>query len=402
MRAVPNGHLRTMAWATLVNTSGWGLWGAAEALYLTRIVGLSPLQVGTGMTVGGIIGLSASVPLGRIADRRDPRALRSAIQLGQCAVAASYLFIDSFWAFLALGTLEALLMTSNITVRAALVSVIGGPTGRVHAFAVLRVVSRIGQSAGAAAAALALTIDTKPAYDLLIAGNSATYLASALLLMRLPPFPPVGATRRKPSWRALKDGPFLAVTTSSAVMALHRPVLGVLLPLWVATHTASPRAAVSAVLVVDMLVGMVATIPATRNLINAAAAARALRWGGAALSIGMLLYALAGLGNRPVSFALLMLATVAYAVGDLLHATGDTTLAYELAPPDAIGEYQGANQLLTGAAFALGPIILTALVLNQPAGLGWIGLAVLFTATGLVVPALTRWAVSTRALVRTG
>ena len=45
--------------------------------------------VGLGLTVAGLVGLTASVPLGGLADRYDPRTLRAVLQLLQAAVAAS-------------------------------------------------------------------------------------------------------------------------------------------------------------------------------------------------------------------------------------------------------------------------------------------------------------------------
>ncbi|MEV0004975.1 hypothetical protein AB0H28_22195 [Micromonospora sp. NPDC050980] len=89
MRGVPPpGPLRTLALATLANTVGTGLWLAGGALYLTRDVGLSATSVGAGLTVAGLVGLTASVPLGGLADRWDPRTLRAALQVGQALAAA--------------------------------------------------------------------------------------------------------------------------------------------------------------------------------------------------------------------------------------------------------------------------------------------------------------------------
>ncbi|MEU3453681.1 hypothetical protein ABZ671_08770 [Micromonospora sp. NPDC006766] len=92
----PPGQLRTLSLATLANTVGSGLWLAEAALYLTRDVGLSPASVGAGLTVAGLVGLSASVPLGGLADRRDPRTLRAILQVCQAVVAAAYLLVGSF------------------------------------------------------------------------------------------------------------------------------------------------------------------------------------------------------------------------------------------------------------------------------------------------------------------
>ena len=191
----PPGPLRTLAYATLVNTVGAGLWLAGGALYLTRDVGLSATSVGAGLTVAGLVGLTASVPLGALADRWDPRTLRAVLQVGQALAALAYLLVGSFPAFLAVAVPEALLAAGNLAVRAALVVAVGGPDGRVHAFATLRAVANLGITVGTALAGIALAVDTHRAYQVLVVGNAVTYLLSAALLLRLPPQPAADARR---------------------------------------------------------------------------------------------------------------------------------------------------------------------------------------------------------------
>ncbi|MBQ1015940.1 MFS transporter, partial [Micromonospora sp. M51] len=115
----PPGRLRTLSLATMANTVGTGLWVTGAALYFTRSVGLTPTEVGLGLTIAGLVGLTASVPLGGLADRRDPRALRAVLQLAQAVVAAAYLLVGSFPVFLLVATLDALLVSGNLAVRAA-------------------------------------------------------------------------------------------------------------------------------------------------------------------------------------------------------------------------------------------------------------------------------------------
>ncbi|MGB2569099.1 MFS transporter [Micromonospora citrea] len=172
----PPGRLRTLALATLVNTVGSGLWLTGAALYLTRDVGLDATSVGLALTVAGLVGLVAAVPLGALADRRDPRTLRALLQLLQTGVAAGYLLVDSFATLLAVAVADALLTSGNLAVRAALVAAVGGPEGRVHAFATLRAVANLGIAVGAGLAGAALAADTHLAYQLLVAGNATTYL----------------------------------------------------------------------------------------------------------------------------------------------------------------------------------------------------------------------------------
>jgi MFS family permease len=156
----PSGELRSAAYATFANTVGGGLWTAGGALYLTRVAGLPATVVGAGLSAAALVGLAASVPAGRFADHRDPRSLRAVLQVLQAGAALMFLLVDSAASFLAVAAVEALLVTGNLTVRAALVGALGRTAGRVHVFATLRTAANTGTAIGAGLAALALAADS--------------------------------------------------------------------------------------------------------------------------------------------------------------------------------------------------------------------------------------------------
>ncbi|MBQ1069974.1 MFS transporter [Micromonospora sp. D75] len=398
----PPGPLRTLAYATLVNTVGAGLWLAGGALYLTRDVGLSATSVGAGLTVAGLVGLSASVPLGALADRSDPRTLRAVLQVGQAVAALAYLLVGSFPAFLAVAVPEALLATGNLAVRAALVAAVGGPDGRVHAFATLRAVANLGITVGTALAGIALAVDTHRAYQVLVVGNAATYLLSAALLLRLPPQPATDGARRTPGaprrggrGGPLRDGRFLAVSGASAVLSTHVTVLVLVVPLWTVDRAGAPPPVVSAVLLANTILTVLLAVRLSRGAERAAPAARKLRRAGLVLAAATPLYAVTGVLPVLPAVVLLLVATAVWTVGDLWHGAAGAGLAYDLAPPGAIGAYQGADGLLAGLAQALGRGLLTLLVLGS-GPVGWLVLGVVFAAAGLAAPALTRRAVAHR------
>ncbi|GHJ55413.1 MFS transporter [Nonomuraea sp. TT08I-71] len=399
----PPGALRTLSLATLANTVGSGLWLAGGALYLTRDVGLSPAAVGAGLTVAWLVGLTASVPLGALADRRDPRTLRAAIQLGQAVAAAAYLLVGSVPVFLAVAILETLLASGNLAVRAALVAAVAGPRGRVHAFATLRAVANLGIAVGAALAGFALAVDSHRAYQVLVVGNAATYLLSAALLMRLPAQPPTArapAAGRPRRVRALRDGRFLAVSGASAVLALHLTVLTLIVPLWTVTRAGAPPPVVSAVLLTNTVLTVLLAVRLSRGADTAAPAARKLRRAGLVLAAATPLYAATAGLPTVAAVALLLVATAVWTFGDLWHGAAGAGLAYDLSPPEAIGAYQGADGLLAGLARAVGPALLTLLVLDGGVP-GWLALGALFAGVGLAAPALTRWAIANREPART-
>ncbi|MFF4892678.1 MFS transporter [Micromonospora chersina] len=399
----PPGPLRTLSLATLANTVGSGLWLAGGALYLTRDVGLSPAAVGAGLTVAWLVGLTASVPLGALADRRDPRTLRAAIQLGQAVAAAAYLLVGSVPVFLAVAILETLLASGNLAVRAALVAAVAGPRNRVHAFATLRAVANLGIAVGAALAGFALAVDSHRAYQVLVVGNAATYLLSAALLMRLPAHPPAApgpAAGRPRRARALRDGRFLAVSGASAVLALHLTVLTLIVPLWTVTRAGAPPPVVSAVLLTNTVLTVLLAVRLSRGADTAAPAARKLRRAGLVLAAATPLYAATAGLPTIAAVALLLVATAVWTFGDLWHGAAGAGLAYDLAPPEAIGAYPGADGLLAGLARAVGPALLTLLVLDGGVP-GWLALGALFAGVGLAAPALTRWALANRQPART-
>ncbi|MFF0315866.1 MFS transporter [Micromonospora sp. NPDC005252] len=423
----PAGRLRTLSLATLANTVGSGLWLTGAAIYLTRDVGLSAAQVGVGLSVAGLVGLTASVPLGSLADRRDPRTLRAVLQVLQAVVAATYLLVGSFPVFLVVAVLDLLLTSGNLAVRAALVAAVAGPQGRVHAFATLRAVANLGIAVGAGLAGFALAADTHLAYQILVAGNAATYLVSAALLLRLPACPPTAqpttapaptaqpTTAQRPTvpapaaqpttvpaptvtarrGRPLRDGRFLAVSGASAVLALHQTVLTLVVPLWAVTVVGAPPPVVSAVLLTNTVLTVLLAVRLSRGADTAAAAARTMRRAGLVLAAAMLLYAATARLPTAAAVALLLVATVVYTAGDLWHSAGGAGLTYDLAPPDAVGAYQGADGMLAGLARAAGPALLTLVVLDGGTP-GWLAVGALFAVVGLASPALTRWALAGR------
>lgn len=77
---------RAIALATLANTVGNGMFYTVSAIYFTQSVGLSPAQVGLGLTVAGLCGLLAGVPAGHLGDVRGPRNILIALLLAGALV----------------------------------------------------------------------------------------------------------------------------------------------------------------------------------------------------------------------------------------------------------------------------------------------------------------------------
>lgn len=90
------GPLRNLSTLTLINTTGNGLWLTVNALYLTRVGGLSAGQVGLGLTVAGAVCMVASAPMGYLADRRGPRGTQAVFLAALAVLALGMLVVRSF------------------------------------------------------------------------------------------------------------------------------------------------------------------------------------------------------------------------------------------------------------------------------------------------------------------
>ena len=59
----------------MIDATGSGLSIAGSALFFTRVVGFSIAQVGLGLSVSGIAGFAATLPLGALANRVGRRRM---------------------------------------------------------------------------------------------------------------------------------------------------------------------------------------------------------------------------------------------------------------------------------------------------------------------------------------
>jgi MFS family permease len=391
--ATPN--LRKLAAATFANTVGNGLWTAAGAVFLTRSAGLSPGQVGLGFSVGGVVGLLSAVPVGSLADRFDPRTVRASLQLVQAVVSASFVFVHSLPVFLVVIVLDTAAATGNLAVRASLISAVAGPDGRVAAFATLRAVASLGLGIGAGLAAPALAANTRPAYVALVLADAATYVVSALLLLRLPRFPP--APRRTDTRRAeaLRDIPFVIVIVATSLLSTDTFVLTLAVPIWIVTFTSAPPVLVSALMLIKMAMTALLAVRFSRNADTAPRAAATLRRAGLVLGLGLVLFSTTAHIGTVATVVMLLVATIVHTIGDLLCGNASAGLSYALSKQHLIGQYQGVSTLGFGVAATVGPLGLTAILLGGSRA-GWWVMALFFAGLGAVMPALAAWAANTR------
>jgi hypothetical protein len=398
-RSLPDtGPQRALVMSSFVNRIGTGMFLATSALYFTVIVGIPARQVGTGLSIAGLAALSGSVPAGTLADRVGPRTVQLVTLAVQAVTMALFVVVHSWWAFTVVAAFDYAADAANNAARGALIGRIGGERPALFR-AKLRTFVSVGVVAGTLLAAVAIQIGTRGAYVTVILVNAASYVICALLLLRVPSFGPLPKPEGTRRFAALADRPYAAFAALNGLINLQAVVVTLLIPLWIASRTHIPHWAAAAVFGLNFVVGTALMQPVGRRIETTEQGGRALRIAGLAIAAGCAVLAGSSSGPRWSETVVLFGGAAVLCAAGVWVTAASFSLSFGLAPAHAQGQYQGLTLLGLDAASAVGPALLTALVLGLGAP-GWLVLAAGFAAAGLLGPMVTRWAERTRLSAR--
>ena len=385
-----------MAVATLVNTTGNGIFFTLSALYFTRIVGFSVVEVGTGLSIAAGVALFAGVPIGHLADRRGPREVQVVLVLAIAALTGVYLLVTQWWQFVLVATLVAVLDRGAGAVRGALIAGLVQGAGRATTKAYLRSVTNVGMTIGTGIAAVALHADTREAYLVVLYVDVATYVVAAALLARLPHVPPRPAGQGLGMLSALRDLPFVAVVLVSSVVTMQYWIVELAIPLWVVNETEAPRWLVAVLMVVNTVLVVVAQVAVAKRVVTVEAAVRATLVAGVLFFVACAVFGLSGQVSAVLASTLLVSGALLHVVGELAQASASFVLGFELPPEEAMGQYQGVWGMTFSISSFLAPTVIALLPLALGA-VGWLLLGSILLGASLLTGPTVRWAVRSRA-----
>jgi MFS family permease len=373
---------------TLVDSAGTGLLLATIVVYLVRYAGLSPAQIGIGLTIAGITGLAASIPAGQLGDRFGQRNTLIVVNCARGALFIGYLFIHSFPAFLLIVCLLELTDASANTCREAYLYTLFGPQRRVGVSAYNRAMQNVGISVGSLGAGVALGFGTREAFSILIVGDAASYFIICFILAMLPP----GTARRSSKnvyssyflkANSLATSLFILLSIVCGVILIEDDVLTIALPLWIVRRTSAPHPIIASILIINTALVAAFQVRASRSVDVPARAAVAGRRGGLAVLLGCVLCAVTGYIPVVATVMLLVVAIIVMTIGEMLGSAAAWGLVYGLSPSDNQGTYFGMWELGTRTASVGGPAISTSLTLGIGT-VGWFALGLLFFGAGML------------------
>ncbi|MGW4793265.1 MFS transporter [Nonomuraea sp. NPDC004297] len=374
----------------LVDSFGTGIFLAGSVVFLTRVAGLTAAQIGLGLSAAGIVGLISTVPIGIVADRAGARKVLVALQVWRAAWFVAYAYTASFAFFVVVACMLSMAEKATGPLNQAVVGAAVGDDDRVRTMALVRVVRNVGFSLGALAGTTLVALDSHAGFRGIVLTNAASFLLAGVLLARIPLLNPAAGARRNGPWHSLaslRDGRYLALTALNGVVVMHMTLLSVGIPLWIVMHTSAPPPLTGLIILVNTVLVVLLQIRASRGCDDITVASGRMRWAAGALAGCCLLLGLSSGTTSVVATGLVLAAVVLLTAAEMWQAAGSWGISYELAPPDRRGEYLSVFSLGTTLQSIVGPVLLTALVVPH-ATVGWLGLGLLFLATGLVVPAV--------------
>ncbi len=394
-RLLPPTGARLLTVITMVMSLGQGLWMAISAIYAVTVLGLSPAQFGISVGVIAAIVLLSSPPLGHLADRLGPRGVQMWSFLALGPLTAALVLAQGFWSYLTIMSVQGLFYRAANNARKAMIAGLVPRAERVGVLAYIRAAINVTIAIGAGIAGLVIAADAVPAYKAAVIFTAAAFVVTGLLTALERPVPPVPASAGA-ALAVMRDVPFLVFTVLDGLLVTHALLLDVVLPLWVIHHTDAPRWASAGLIVLNTCVVVALQTRAARGTHDPHSAARASLQGALCVSLACGAFALSG-GDRGmwVAVACLVAGALLHALGEIRHAAGSWTIAYDLAPDHAQGQYQGTHKMGGDVGKMFAPAVFTWLLIEQGA-VGWLGVAAVWAVLGAAMPAVVRYAVGSR------
>jgi MFS family permease len=381
--------------ASFVDALGTGLFLPLTVAYLSRVVGLSPIQIGLGLAIAGFAAVAAAPVSGALVDRYDARA----VVLGCFSVSAlgflAYIAVDSFLSFVAVAVALQLASRMERPATAALVLGVACGPERVGSLAWQQTSRNLGYGVGALLAGLALLTHGKSPFVVLLAANAASYVVAGALVWRLPAIRPAA---REPGHRdgyraVLSDRPYVGLALLNVVVALHDSLLLVAMPLWILTRTSAPLALTGLLFTLNTVLVVLLQVRTARRIAARRGISAGYRTAALAFVVACVAFALAAGASTQVAVVFLVMALAALTLGELENTAGEWFLSVELAPHHLRGRYLGLFKTSMALQQAIGPLVVTAILVHW-GRMGWIVLALALASAVLASRRLAAHAMS--------
>lgn len=393
--AGPTPLVRRLSSQSVLSAFGDGVFLAGSAVFFTQIVGLSPFEVGVGLTVAGAVTFLMAVPLGKLSDRFGAKRVWALGALVEAGLYLVWLAIGGLATFIVMMVALELVSSTARSARNAYRFDVFPREERVSSSAYFRAARNVGYTLGALLAGVALATDDLDVIRAVPVVTAGILLLNALLVSRLPARgthveteDPLEALAHGAAGResVFKNRGYLAMSICDGVLSTHQVLLNVVIPLWLVSETDAPQVLLAWLFGTNTVMAVGLQVAVAKGVVSVSDSLRAQRRGAFffVLSCGIVLVTHDTVGW--VTIALVWIGHVTVTFAELFNSAGDWGLQAELSDPGRRGEYQGVTQLgfILGSVWA--PAAYTWLAMEQGTE-GWLVIAaIVVTAAVLIHP----------------
>lgn len=377
---------------SLLFALGDGTFMTGSAVFFTQIVGLSPAEVGLGLTIAGIAAFLAALPMGRLVDRFGPRRMWALSAAGQAALFAVWPFVDGFAGYVLLAVGMDVIGALGGAAHGAYTIDVLPADERVKSRAYMYSALNAGFTLGALVGGIALAFDSNTLLHALPWFTAAVFLVNASAILRLPNAShddrtPEERKQKVPGPGALRNPGWLATTFLGGVFWTNQVLLHLVIPLWLVAETDAPRELVAILFGTNTVMCIFLPMVAARGVEDLPTALKAVRLSSAFFVISCLITMATHETVGWVTIALVWLGHVTVTVAELKLSAASWTFEAELMDPRQRGSYQGASEFMGTLGRVWAPALYTFLAISWST-MGWLVIAaIIVVATVLIHPA---------------
>ncbi|MBW5481340.1 MFS transporter [Streptomyces bambusae] len=359
--------------ANVMDSLGNGLVLAFTVLYFSSTTSLSLGSVGAALSLGQLIAMPVPVVAGLLIDRFGARTVVVAANLVSAAGFCAFLLADTVWKIVAVQFVVQAGSAVYWTSSRGLVLLAARRQDQARWFGFIGALRNIGGGFGAAAASLAIALDSGgTGIRVLVLVNALTFVVAAFLIAGWRPGAAEDAPRRaRPAAggggyaAVLRDLRYLRLVLANLAFVLAAAVLPVLLAVYITEVLHAAAWLAGACLVGNMVVvALVQTLVArtTERRRPSRVLALAAVANAAAFAVFGLLPAVPGW----LVAAGLLPAMALFTLAEMLSMPPSNELSASLAPEHIRGRFLGVFQLSWTVGNTIAPALLTMLLSHGP------------------------------------
>jgi MFS family permease len=372
------GPHRRFVGALAIDAVGSGIWMPLSMLYFLHQTSLGLVRLGLAMTIANTVVIPLVAYLGALVDRVGPKRV---MQLGNAGAAVTFVlypFAHSLSAVTVLVFAASLTRTAFWSALGPMVTQITEPGERELWFGFLQAMRNAGFGLGGVLAAVALSIGTDAAYQSVVLGNAASYVAAFVLMLGVAGGGRVAQAQhahRAGPWVAFGDRAYRVLVAVILCYALVGVTLNVAMPVYFVEVLGLPGWVPGTVFVINTVmigVGQGLVVRRMTGVVRRRVLQTAVVF--SALSFGLLWAA--DLVPVEAGVVVVLAGAVVYTMGELTAGPVVAALSAEAAPPALRGRYMAATQLAWSVSSAIAPLLYSFL-LDRGSWAAWGGSLVL-------------------------